>query len=141
MSTFGSQVLSVFLVMWAIYSMMLKKWQALFLDCLINHLRLTSYCLRHLETERAIVFEFKINKINEGSRGAETQSLAVNATPFGFDPHSSKLNIYFNLYFYFFALVSRQSGVELRVGNHSALINLVCPPCCLWVRPKPLVLK
>ena len=33
--------------------------------------------------------------------------VTVNATSIGFDPHSRKWNIYLNLYFHFFALVSR----------------------------------
>ena len=44
---------------------------------------------------------------DEASRGAGAQSVTVNATCCGFDPHSKKLNISLNLYFNFFALVSR----------------------------------
>ena len=48
--------------------------------------------------------------VHEASRGAGAQSVIVNATCCGFDPHSQKLNIYLNLYFHFSALVSRQSA-------------------------------
>ena len=44
----------------------------------------------------------------EASRSAGAQSVTVNATGCRFNPHSKKRNIYFNLYFHFFALVSRQ---------------------------------
>ena len=46
----------------------------------------------------------------EASRGTEARSVTVKSTGFVFDPHSSKLNIYLNLYFHFFALVARQSA-------------------------------
>ena len=42
---------------------------------------------------------------NEASRSAAAQSVAVKSTGCGFDPHSTKLNIYLHLYFHFFALV------------------------------------
>ena len=44
----------------------------------------------------------------EAGRVAGAQSVTVNATGCGFDPHSRKLNIYLHLYFHFFALVLRQ---------------------------------
>ena len=48
--------------------------------------------------------------------------MPVNVTGCGFDPHSSKSNIYLNLYFHFFALLSRQSVkfrhlIRRKVGN------------------------
>ena len=57
--------------------------------------------------------EFNFNKGNklkniinvEASRGAGTQSVTVNATRV-FYPHSRNRNIYLNVYFHFFTLVS-----------------------------------
>ena len=50
---------------------------------------------------------------------AQGQKLVtVNATGFEFDRHSKKLNIYFNLYFHFFALVSRQSAALSSPNQH-----------------------
>ena len=56
----------------------------------------------------------------EASRGAGAQSVAVNATGCGFDSHSKKLNIYLNLYFRFFTLVSRQRAA-LSSGTQHAM--------------------
>ena len=47
--------------------------------------------------------------IIEPGRGAVAQSVTVKAIGCGFDPHSRKLNIYLNLYFHFFALVSSKA--------------------------------
>ena len=46
----------------------------------------------------------------EAGRGAGAQSVTVNSTGCGSDPHSRKSNIYLHLYFHFFAMVSRQSA-------------------------------
>ena len=52
--------------------------------------------------------------MNEARRGAGAQNVTVKPTGCGFDPHSRWLNIYLNLYFHFFALVSVEAkrGVE-----------------------------
>ena len=41
----------------------------------------------------------------EAGRGAAARGVTAKATGCEFDPHSRKLNIYFHLYFHFFALV------------------------------------
>ena len=41
---------------------------------------------------------------------AHGQCVAVKSTGCKFDAHSRKLNIYLNIYFHFFALVSRKSA-------------------------------
>lgn len=52
------------------------------------------------------------------SRDAAIQSVAVNATGCGFDPHSRRCNIYLHLNFHFFVLVLRQKRVgESRLQN------------------------
>ena len=43
----------------------------------------------------------------------------VTVTRCGFDPHSKKLNIYLNLYLYFFALVPRQRATLSSVIQHA----------------------
>ena len=60
-----------------------------------------------------VLWLYKINTsiTFEASRGAGAQSVTVNASGCGFDPHSRKWNIYSNFYFHFFALVLRQSAV------------------------------
>ena len=55
--------------------------------------------------------EFEI----ESSRGAVAQSV----TGCGFDPYSRRWNIYLNLYFHFFALVSRQSAALSPATQHA----------------------
>ena len=55
----------------------------------------------------------------EAGRGAETQSVTVNATGCGFDPHSRTWNIYLNVYFHFFALMSRQSAALSPATQHA----------------------
>ena len=75
--------------------------------------------------------------IFEASRDTTgAQSVTVNATACGFDPHSRKLNIYLNLYFHFFALVSKQkcgvdfchltrnpSKIRRKVGNRVSTLH------------------
>ena len=52
--------------------------------------------------------------LGEASCGAGAQSVTVKPTGCGFDPHSRTISgIYLNLYFNFFAMVSRQKrGIE-----------------------------
>ena len=56
----------------------------------------------------------------EASRDAEVQSLTVNGSGCGFYSHSRRWSIYLNLYFHFFALVSRWSA-ELRSATQYAM--------------------
>ena len=60
----------------------------------------------------------------ETSRGAAAQSVPLKPTGCGFDPHSRKWNIYLNLYFYFFAPVSRQSAALSSATQHAMLPKL-----------------
>ena len=53
--------------------------------------------------------KYSDEKYSEGSRGAAAQNVTVKLTGCRFNAHSTRLNIYLNLYFHFFALVSRQS--------------------------------
>ena len=53
------------------------------------------------------------------SRGAAARGVTVKPTACGFDPHSRRWNIYLNLYFHFFALVSRLSAVLSSVTQHA----------------------
>ena len=58
-------------------------------------------------------FEFRSIRVTltfEACRVTGTQGVTVKTTGCGVDPHSRKLNIYLQLYFHFFALVSRQSA-------------------------------
>ena len=50
----------------------------------------------------------------------KSQSVIVKPTGCGFDPHLRRWNIYLNLYFHFFALVSRQSAA-LNSGTQHAM--------------------
>ena len=60
-----------------------------------------------------------IKIVVEVSRGAGAQSVTVNATGCGFDPHSKERNIYFNLYFHFLCSgVEAKCGVEFRHEEH-----------------------
>ena len=64
-------------------------------------------------------FEMLRRQGSEDSRGAWLQSGIVNATGCGFHPHSRKWNIYLNLYFHFFALVSRQRAALSSATEHA----------------------
>ena len=50
---------------------------------------------------------------------AQGHKVCIKPTGCGFDPHSRRLNIYLNLYFHFFALVSRQSAVLGSATQHA----------------------
>ena len=55
----------------------------------------------------------------EASRGAAARDVTVKPTSCGFEPHSRRWNIYLNLYFHFFALVSRQSAALSSATQHA----------------------
>ena len=55
----------------------------------------------------------------EASRGAGVQSVTVKPTGCEFDPHSRGWNIYLNLYFQFFALVSGRSAALSSATGHA----------------------
>ena len=57
--------------------------------------------------------------IDEASRGAAVQGVTVKPTGCGFDLHSRRLNICLNLYFHFFALVSRTSAALSSATQHA----------------------
>ena len=59
----------------------------------------------------------------EASRGAGAQSVTVKPTGCGFDPHSRRWNIYFNLYFHFIALVSNTAQCWVLPINTQCLQN------------------
>ena len=65
-----------------------------------------------------LIWSISLSTNIEASRGAEAQSVIVNATGCEFDPHSRNWNIYLNLYFHSFALVSR--GFEFRHSTRNA---------------------
>ena len=55
----------------------------------------------------------------KASRGAVPQSVTLKPTGCGFDPRSRRWNIYLNLYFRFFALVSRTSAALSSATQHA----------------------
>ena len=55
----------------------------------------------------------------EASRGAAARSVNVKPTGCGFDSHSRRWNIYLNLFFHFFALVSRLSAALSSATQHA----------------------
>ena len=59
----------------------------------------------------------------EASRGEGVQSAIVKATGCGFNARSRKWHLYLNLYFYFFALVSKQSAALSSVLNTQCFRN------------------
>ena len=59
------------------------------------------------------------NEFIEASRGAAARGVSVKLTGCGFDPHSRRWNIYLNLYFHFFALVSRLSAALSSATQHA----------------------
>ena len=67
----------------------------------------------------SIYFYFHFFLFIEADLGAVTQSVTVKPTGCGFDPHSRRWNIYLNLYFYFFPLVSRQIAALSSATQHA----------------------
>ena len=65
--------------------------------------------------DQYLIWNNNNRKINRNN----TQSVTVNKTGCGFDHHSRKWNIYLNLYFHFFALVSRQSATLSSASQHA----------------------
>ena len=57
--------------------------------------------------------------IKEASRGAAARSVTAKPTGCVFDPHSRRWNIYLNLYFHLFALVSRLSAALSSATQHA----------------------
>ena len=55
----------------------------------------------------------------KAGRGAAARGVTVKPTGCGFGPHSRRWNIYFNLYFHFFALVSRLSAALSSATQHA----------------------
>ena len=55
----------------------------------------------------------------EAGRGAAARGVTVKPTGCGFNPHSRRLNIYLNLYFHFFPLVSRLSAALSSATQHA----------------------
>ena len=55
----------------------------------------------------------------EAGRGAAARGVTAKPTGCGFDPHSRRWNIYLNLYFHFFALVSRLSAALSSATQHA----------------------
>ena len=55
----------------------------------------------------------------EASRGAAARSVTVKLTGCGIDPHLRRWNIYLNLYFHFFVLVSRLSTALSTATQHA----------------------
>ena len=55
----------------------------------------------------------------EVSSGAVARGVTVKPTGCGFDPHSRRWNIYLNLYFHFFALVSKLSAALSSATQHA----------------------
>ena len=76
--------------------------------------------------------------IFEASSGAAAQIVTVKPTGCGFDPQSRRWNIYLNLYFHFFALVSRQSAALSSAIQHAMSPDsgrkCDCKTDWLWVR-------
>ena len=80
----------------------------------------------------------------EANRGAVARSVTVKSTGCGFDPHSRRWSIYLNVYFHFFALVTRLSAA-LSSATHHAMppeftetgersvltLGSLCLPCCV----------
>ena len=60
-----------------------------------------------------IIFFYIINS------GAGAQSVIVKPTGCGFNPYSRRRNIYLNLYFHLFALVSRQCAALSSATQHA----------------------
>ena len=67
------------------------------------------------EVIKKITYKIEI----EASHGAAAQSVTINPTGCGFEPHSRRWNIYLNVYFHFFALVSRSSAALSSVTQHA----------------------
>ena len=87
--------------------------------CLFVHLYWSTVLLTLKQIYYIILKRFILFKIREASRGAAARSVTVKPTGCGFDPHSKRWNIYLNLYFHFFTLVSRLSAVLSSATQHA----------------------
>ena len=65
-----------------------------------------------------IIFLTQYGKYEAG-RGAAARGVTAKPTGCGFDPHSRRWNIYLNLYFHFFALMSRLSAALSSATQHA----------------------
>ena len=64
--------------------------------------------------------KFSLNSFRlEAGRGAAARGVTAKPTGCGFDLHSRRWNIYLNLYFHFFALVSRLSAALSSATRHA----------------------
>ena len=63
-------------------------------------------------------FEKCMKTCIEASRGAAARAVTVKPTGCGFNPHSRRWNVYLDLYFHFFALVSRLSAALSSATQH-----------------------
>ena len=84
-----------------------------------------------------------VKYVSEVSRGAAARSVTVKPNGCWFDPHSRRWNIYINLYFHFFALVSRLSAALSSATQHCLqnsaesgewnvlTLSSLCLPCCV----------
>ena len=66
-----------------------------------------------------LVPDIFFKETSRGQRGAGAQSVTVKQTGCGLDPHSRRWNIYLNLYFHFFALVSSRSAALSSATQHA----------------------
>ena len=96
------------------------------LRALLNCLAMPRPKLKHFTTWFCKKNVFFINysifcniKKNEASRGAAAQSVNLKPTGCRFDPHSRRWNIYLNLYYHFFDLVSRQNAALSTATQHA----------------------
>ena len=70
-----------------------------------------------MKLSNLIIFSFIY--IFPASCGARAQSVTVNVTGCGFEPRSGKWNIYLNLCFHFFTLLSKQSAASSSATQHA----------------------
>ena len=98
--------------------------------------------IRYSHLNINIHFLCTVTGIIEASLGSAARSVTVKPTGCGFDPHWRRWNIYLNLYFHFFALVSRLSAVLSSATQHAMPPELGTKwgTECLNIRFPPLTL-
>ena len=73
---------------------------------------------------RIFSYYYSISIFIWGQSWSRGTKCACKSTGCEFDPHSRRWNIYLNLYFHFFALVSRQSAASSSATQHAMLSEI-----------------
>ena len=123
-------------------------WYRLHNDKILSKL-FNDFCFINQTTSYFMLSDFFFYFLVEVSRGAAARSVTVKPIGCGFDPHLRRWNIYLNVYFHFFALVSRLSAALSSATQHAMppkfgrnaersvlTLGSLCLTCCVRDKKK-----